>query len=260
MASKSSSQIPKVTNELENPNRFPDCVFVKLHKPSFDPDKKISSVILLPHSTESHAPGTAEADLKLTIRFGQQEVEVPGGKVWFGLKRGELKLRLENGQIPIEKQELTAKLENEIEFEIHQEKGRELEGSTSLDIKTGLIAKTKGINKTSTKANFKTYSIFTRGTEEQPIWVFEVNKYQPVLQGQLNEVTLGLVNMFAKPCCIEAVFEIRGQQDISLTEADGLWSKDIGRNKLAILERELFLRFIAPKLKPYLSRVEVQYE
>jgi hypothetical protein len=65
--------------------------------------------------------------------------------------------------------------------------------------------------------------------------------------------------LFSQAYAIEATFEVRGQQDIFLAEAEGLWDKNLGRNKLAVLERELFLRFIAPKLKPYLSFTEVSH-
>ena len=67
-----------------------------------------------------------------------------------------------------------------------------------------------------------------------------------------------MVEIDARPCDVEASFTARGQRDIALTEGWVLWAKDIVRNKTALLEREFYLRYIAPKLQPCLSRVEGQ--
>ncbi len=240
--------------QLSASNLFPNCVFIKLHSEPIQPESAISLIV-------STAPlqqvSVKEFELKLTIRFGEQEIQVPGGRVCFGLKRGELKLKLENGLIPLEKTKLIARLETEIEFEEQQEKGKESEASIA--IAAGI--KTKDSDKTIVKGKYKAYPISTKGTEEEPVWVFETKTKEPILRGQLTQESLGVVQVNSSPCLIRAIFKIRGQCDLYLIESEGLLkAKSLSRNKTALLTREYFLRFIAPKLQPYISQVEVQYE
>jgi len=158
--------------------------------------------------------------------------------------------------MPIEKHGLTAPLENEISLEIQNEHGNESE----LSILSSPTAKTKGTRKYTTKTITKAYSVSTRGTEEEPVWIFEAKTHEGILKGQINKELLGLVSILARTCNIKASFEIHGQRDILLTDGNGLWPKSIGRNKRAIVEREIFLRYISPKLQPYLSFTEIECE
>jgi hypothetical protein len=244
------------TGKIIHLNKFPNCVYIKIH--TLQSIKAVAD----PMSDLSDDSGISELnkcfDLLLTIRFGEEEIKVAGGVISFGLKRGELRFNLENGMMPIESQELTGVLQNQIELQMQEEKTREFEGSTSISAAGGVMTRKKAANKTSTIGDVKIYSIYTKGTEERPIWVFEAKSHEPILKGQMTKVLIGRVSILENECSIDAVFEIRGQRDIFLTDAGGLWSPDIGRNKLAVLEREIFLRFIAPKLRPYLSRVEVK--
>ncbi|WP_190340686.1 hypothetical protein [Leptolyngbya sp. FACHB-36] len=225
-------------------------MFVKLHS---QPVLEEETSIVLPVSAQRPL-ATSSTNLSLTIRFGRQEIKVPGGRVWFGLKRGELRLKLEDGKIPIEKMGLTAALELELEREDQQEQSRE--GEANIAIAGGV--KTKDAAKRASKVKSKIHQVVTGGTEEAPVWRFEVKTSEPVLEGQLTEERLGTIEAATGPCGVAATFGVRGQRDICLIEAGGLWATDIGRNKKALLEREFFLRFIAPKLQPHLSRVEGQ--
>ena len=232
----------KAQNELRLTNNFPDCVFIKLHTPYCERDE--------------NRPDLADFDLGLTIRFGEEQIGVLGGSISFGLKRGELKLKLVNAKMPIEKHGLTAPLEIEVSSEIQNENGNESE----LSILSSPTAKIKGTGKRTTKTITKAYSVSTRGTEEEPVWIFEAITHEGILKGQANKELLGLVCILARTCSIKASFEIHGQRDIHLTGARGLWPENIGRNKLAIIEREIFLRYISPKLEPCLSFTEIEYE
>jgi hypothetical protein len=96
-------------------------------------------------------------------------------------------------------------------------------------------------------------------TEENPVWIFEEEMGEPVLKGGLNQVKLGTLNILTLPCRVEATFEV-SKRDVCLTDAEGLWSPDISRNKRAVLDRLIIQRLLEPKLKPYLSRAELHYD
>lgn len=248
----------KSINSDKYVNRFPSCVFVKLTGSLFKTSKNLFSSLGI--FTKDKLVNSEIFELKLTIRFGKEKIDVPGGSVWFGVKRGELRLKMTNAKIPIEKQGLVPVLENGLNVEIQQEEGLEIEGGASFGAASSINARRKGVTKTSSKAIVKSYSISTSGAEHEPVWIFEAKSHASILIGQVNEVPLGPVCMCnPKQCSIRATFSLRGQQDISLIEAEGLWSKNIGRNKLAILERELFLRYISARLNPWLSSAEVTY-
>jgi hypothetical protein len=251
--------IPRFTEPI---NRFPSCVYLKLGFGLLNSSlsQHINNLFSppVPHSRDSNNY-RASICLRITVRFGKEPIKVAGGTIWFGLKRGELKLRIVNGVIPIEKQGLIAHLENELTLEVQQENANEIEGSASISSITSLTAKAKGLSKTSSKTSYKTYKVSTAGTECDPVWIFEAQAHELILIGQISDSFLGDVMLFSQAYAIEATFEVRGQQDIFLAEAEGLWDKNLGRNKLAVLERELFLRFIAPKLKPYLCFTEVSH-
>lgn len=245
-------------------DRFPSCVSIRLHSTPVPQDESSKSILI---STPSQQAVVSEADLSLTIRFGEQEIKVPGGQVWFGLKRGQLRLKLENGRIPLEKVDLIAPLELAVEVEDQQESGTSGELNLSL---TGAVqpdpsvtvggAGVKGgfTNKKSTKLKHKVHQCISGGTEVEPNWIFESKVEEQILVGQRTQEKLGTVEITINPCQVKATFEVSGQVDIRLTRSSSLWVSDIGRNKAALIERVFFLRFIAPKLQPYLSQVEVQ--
>ena len=236
------------TNPLKIENRLSDCVYMKLHSA---PVQSVPAVF--PFFTEPTTVEVAQRpdiDLKLTIRFYKQCLQAPGGQIEFGLRRGVLNVMLTNGKIPLEKMALTVPFEFEVEVEEQRERGRQLEGNVAL---AGGV-KVTDADKTATKVKVKRYNVANRGTEECPIWEFSM---EPHLSGQLTETLLGIVAVTGEPCQVEATFEVRSQSDIELFDASGLLrAKNLSRNKTAWATREFFLRFIAPKLQPYLSRVE----
>lgn len=215
-------------------NRNPDLVWIKLHMLSMSGNM---------------------IELKATIRFSEQELEVLGGKVWFGLKRGTLRLAIENGRMPLETMGLVVPFENEIEVDSIQESTQE----TELKITVPSGFRDRRSLRESNSRQRKIYQCYTKGTETEPIWGFEV-KRDLVLTGQLTEVTLGRIEVSEKPCTIKAKFEVDSPKDLHLTRASGIFPENIGTNKLAILERELFFRFVASRLQPILSEVEERYD
>jgi hypothetical protein len=245
--------IPQFTEPI---NRYPDCVFLKLNG-SYQWHSLCEDSRHLKSSSLEKEEVRSDYDdiihLKLSIRFGGQQIKVRRGHICFGLRRGELKLRIVNGTIPIENQCLTAPFENEIALEIQDDKGIETEGGLSV----GITAKAKDTRKISLKKSLKTYMISTRGSESEPIWIFEAITQQHTLKGQLSKIALGSATILSNSYSIMATFEVRNQNDIQIIEVDGLWPGNIGRNKLLVIFRKFFLNHI--KFKPYLSYTEVSH-
>jgi hypothetical protein len=247
-------------NQTELENRFHDCIFLKLHSVTVQLEESPSTERLL-YSHRDSSNVNESVGIELTIRFGEHQISVPRGQVRFGLKRGELKLKIENGRMPLEMMEMTGEFKPDIEFEEQQEGGRETESSTTIGGPTlgSFIGRIKGTSKKSTKQKYIVNQVYTRGTEEKPIWVFEAKTNEPILKGQITRKRLGVVQILDRPCRITATFEIRGQRDLYLVEAEGfLKAKNLSRNKTALLMREWFLRFITPQLQPCLSHTEVE--
>jgi len=192
--------------------------------------------------------------MTMTLRFVEQCLVTPIGKVRFGLKRGELKLKLIDGTMALEEMGLTTPFTIEIGVEEQKEQG----GETEINIATSGGIKARSINKAGTKTTHKTYQCHTGGTEEDPVWVFHAEtENPPILLGQLTEESLGTVKPTKIPCQMKATFEVPRQSALYLIGSDGiLWAKDLERNKTAPLAIFFFKKFIQPKLKPYLSQIE----
>jgi hypothetical protein len=97
------------------------------------------------------------------------------------------------------------------------------------------------------------------GSKENPVWVFGVDKDELVLRGLLKNALLTNLNVTAKPCAVEATFQVL-PRDVYLTEAEGLWPKNISKKKIVVIERAIARRFLERKLKPYLSRQILRYD
>lgn len=239
-------------NTLEPTNRFPDCLFMKLH---ILPIQHTEPSSIIQPSTNLQGARVDAVDLKLTVRFGEYEIKVLGGTVRFGLKRGNLKLKLENCKMPIEDMKLIAEFEDKIDMEIQQEEGKEAE----VNVARASSFKVKKINKTGSRTKYTTYQFHTKGTETEPIWVFEAKTAEQILKGQITKALLGSVEIISKPYSIKGNFEIKNQCDLHLFESMGWFkAKNLSRNATAILAREMYLRIIEPELQPFLSAFEFQ--
>lgn len=126
---------------------------------------------------------------------------------------------------------------------------------TGLQINVGA----EQIQASTDEFQFLACQVTTKGSEENPAWVFAVETGQLVLKGLLKQKLLGTLNVKARPCYVEATFEV-SKRDIYITDAEGLWPPNISRNKLAVLERIIVLRLLESKFQPYVSRVELRYE
>jgi hypothetical protein len=238
----------------EGENKFPDCLSIKLHgKPL------VASWLKRFFISKSQENLTDQINLQLTIRFGEQQIPVLGGTVKFGLRGGELKLNLINCTIPLENQGLTPPLLAKIEMEKQIENTEGIEDSLALTLRGGITIKGNQTTKEGVKFKDDIYQVYTQGTDEKPVWVFQLQTDKKIFIGGWQKEKIGILQINAKPYSVEGLFEVK-KEDIRLTSATGIWSKDIGRNKTAWLQRELLLSWLKPKLQPYISRAELFYE
>ncbi len=99
-------------------NKFPDCLFMKLHGQLADTSDRIQNLTSLILSQDDIKQ---DLILLLTIRFGEHQLEVKGGTITFGLKGGALKLNIINGKIPLESLGLNPVLKTMIQTEVQEE-------------------------------------------------------------------------------------------------------------------------------------------
>ena len=79
-----------------------------------------------------------------------------------------------------------------------------------------------------------------------------------ILRGLLKQQPLGIIEGDATPYDCEATFEAN-PDDVKLTWGEVMWTKDITRTKLALIERAIALRCVAPQLEQPMSEVRWQH-
>jgi hypothetical protein len=211
-----------------------------------------------------------QIDLYLTIQFNEQtKVPIPGGEIAFGLKGGELRLKLENGKIPLEFRELAGSLEHSVQIERQKQEGTEAQSATKatiVDMKPGFEFSLgeKKREETADKFQLTVYQVTVKGSETYPAWVFKVKTGEPILRESLNKATLGRIEVQRNPCGIEATFEV-SKRDVQITDASGIWLKNFSFKQLdvekqRVLDIWILKKILMPKLQPHLSKVVLQYE
>jgi len=207
---------------------------------------------------------TPQIDLYLTLKFSQQWESLPQGRIQFGLKGGALRLRIEGGEIPYESRIMGSMELGVPTVETDSPANRPIRDRTSpefdlptLDLQGNGVTGQPSLN--GEPNHYSICHITTKVTEENPAWIFEEERGQPVLNGWLNQVKLGTLSVSALPCRVDATFEV-SRRDICLTHVDRLWSPEISRNKRAVLDRLIIQQLLERKFKPYLSRVELHYD
>lgn len=210
-----------------------------------------------------------QIDLYLTIQFNEQtKVPIPGGEIAFGIKGGELRLKLENGKIPLESRELAGSLEFPVKKDRELKQGAEAQSGINasfVDMKPGLkfnLGKKKTEEKTD-KFQLTVYQVTAKGSETYPAWVFKVKTGEPILIGLLKEAKLGRIEVQRNPCGIEATFEV-SKRDVQITDASGVWLKNFSFKQLdvekqRVLDIWILKKILMPKLHPHLSKVVLQY-
>jgi len=202
--------------------------------------------------------------LNLIINFNEQWENLIVGRVKFGLKGGELRIKLNNGIMPYDERELYRPLE------VYVDKIREVSRGDSkrktIRLKLSKINPAEaeiGGSETSTvsdKFKFTSCQVSTKGPIEYPVWEFEVATGEPVLKGKLDR-TLGTISRkdTNKPCELEATFEA-SLKNVYLTETEGPWCINIIPEKRVVLDRVIAKYLLKNKFKPYISRETLWYD
>ncbi|NET61215.1 MAG: hypothetical protein F6K47_35335 [Symploca sp. SIO2E6] len=260
------AMLPSLPQALqpESENNLPNCLHMKLEGIPIQSASQDLEFWQTPTQMQ-------QINLQLTIQFSEQWECLGEGRIKFGLKGGELRLKLENSEIPYESRTLAgytglSLLQNQqLSPSSKQSKGigiRERAKNiffkrVKLDEESSVVAES-----TSSSTNHCPISlchITSKISEDHPVWVFEEERDELVLTGSLTKVNLATLNILALPCRVEATFEV-SHRNVCLTDAEGLWSPDISRNKKAVLDKLIVQRLLEPKIKSYLSRTELRYE
>lgn len=190
-------QLSTTPPQPEPENRCPDCLWMELEE--------------VPVASGQH-------DLYLTIHFNEQWEPLLNGRVKFGLKGGELKLKLENGEILYTTRNLTGRIQ---------------------------------------LSDYCLCQVSTNNSKMRPSWKIEKEKISGfILKGLLEKEKLGTWKITDPPSRLEAIFEV-SQQFVHLVEVEGLWPPNLSNNKISILKIQLIQYLLQSKLQPYLSRVEL---
>ncbi|MDB9429981.1 hypothetical protein PN482_14020 [Microcystis aeruginosa CS-555/01A07] len=117
----------------EHDNKCPECLHLEILGEPLAPESKGLFSLLKKSDPEAFA-------LSVRIIFNQQWLDFSFGRVKFGLRGGELRLKLENGQMPSElrnealKKILARELEIERQLGGEQESKFQLEGTVTPDL------------------------------------------------------------------------------------------------------------------------------
>ncbi len=233
--------------QFQTENRCPDCLSLQLKATDLKSKWGLG-----------RSPDTCE--LFLDILLNEQTVDLPIGKVQFGIQRGELRLELTHCTMPLDARALGTPLDLSIAIKRQQKKGSEQNSglkASNNDQKLGIeaTAAQKNTQENHDEFQWTAAQVTQKGAPETPAWVFEVKTGEPVLKGQLTNVKLGELQVAAPQWTLVAKFSVE-LRDVYLSQLSGIWLVDLLPAKRAVLDRALALLILRNKLRPYLSKVE----
>jgi len=240
----------KVIVATEHENKYPEC-------PHLEISGEVVAAKGLLSSFKKSEPDAI--NLFVTINFHEQWVNFSFGRVKFGLRGGELRLKLENGKMPskLRNQDLKKSLERELSVERQaggeQERKSQVKGSLAPDLsKAGLEAVREDRQKDSRSDKFqlKIAQISNKGADDQPVWVFDNKSGEPVLIGELAD-SLGKMLIEGIPLHVEATFTTEMRQVVH-TVLENSFKDDISGSKLKAFELGFAKLFLKHKIQPYL--------
>ena len=241
-------------------NKCPECLHLEISTEVVAPESKG----IFPSRKKSEPEAI---NLVVRINFNEQWVDFSFGRVKFGLRGGELRLKLENGKMPSELRNEALKkiLERELSVERQsggeQESKSQVEGSLAPDLSKASL---KGVGENrqkdsrSDKFQLKIAQISHKGADDQPVWVFENKSGEPILIGELAD-RLGKMLIEGIPWGVEATFTPEMRQ-VVITGLENLFRDDISGSKLKAFELGIAKLFLKHKTQPYLSRQVLDYE
>ncbi|MFB8788014.1 MAG: hypothetical protein U7123_04030 [Potamolinea sp.] len=244
-------------------NKCSDCLLMKLEGIVIEPEKP-GIFNLKPKSA-----ATEQIKLLLSLRFSEHLEPLLGGRIKFGLKGGELSLKLKNCTISLPSGALGKSFKLSVKA-LPKDKKRQQSDTNQGGVEDSLIEMKLGNqaniaqNETAkiTDSRLISCQITTKGSEESLAWVFAlktVKTDEPILQGMIRNAILATINVTAKPCRIEAIFSVSAE-DVYITEAEGLWPENISKKRKIVIQRAIVHRLLKRKLKPYLSRQELRFD
>lgn len=247
-------------------NRLPGCLSVELRGTSLGSKRESSQSII----TRLLSSKPKQVDLYLTIHFGEQWEDLGMGRFKFGLRGGELRLKLENCKI-LERSRGLSGLYNlshqRGQRDQDSEAAQERSESPLVSPESPLDFHALGVESTLApelrgepfdEPQTTTCQITPRGSGEDLTWIFAVRNGEPTMKGGLVNEKLGTVSIESQPCRIEATFTV-SKGDVSMTAVDGLWPADISSNKRAWIELEIALWLFETRFRPYLSWQELRF-
>jgi hypothetical protein len=244
----------------EHDNKCPECLHLEISGEPVASESKGPFSLFKKSEPEAFS-------LSVRINFNQQWLVFSFGRVKFGLRGGELRLKLENGQMPSElrnealKKILARELEIERQSGGEQESKSQVEASVTPDLSKASL---KGVGEQRQKKSqvdkfqLKIAQISHKGANNQPVWVFENRTGEPVLIGELAD-SLGKMLIAGVPWSVEATFTPEMRQ-VVITGLENLFKDDISGHKLNVFELALAKLFLKHKTQPYLSRQVLRYE
>lgn len=203
-------------------------------------------------------------DLLADIRFREYKIPLAiYGDAIIGLKKGKLKVKLNNGAVPLANIKLDTIFQTEVEIDCERGNVTEKKGEVHAEpISIALVVNKTNIRTNRQRFTTKEYKVSSGGGSRDPYWDFEA-KFEDFLAGLSQNTELATVNVEEKPCSLTATFEVENIEDICLTKGSFLWGKNINMTKIrrAAIERGITKSFIKELLqeKTYLSRVELAY-
>lgn len=206
---------------------------------------------------------TDQIQLYLTLQFNDYRELLPRGQIRLGLKGGELKLRLENGKIPLPSRKLNGLVKLLRQPRKQYPNGMAFQPDVTISLRENPVEELTNLlpkppEKNTQQSQFSICQVTAQGSQENPSWVFAAHKDQPVLKGFFTQAFLGTLQVTARPCRVEVTFCI-SPQDIYI-DTEMLLPNTISKKKKTVIERALVRRLLKRKLTPYLSRQELRYE
>jgi hypothetical protein len=242
-------------------NKFSNCLLMKLQGIVIEPEKQgIFNLKLKSGATD-------QIKLLLNLRFNEHIEPLLNGSIKFGIKGGELSLKLQNCSISLPSVPVGKPFKLAVQAlpnEKNQQQAKANKGALEDTLFESKSADKTKIPQTETaKKNDNSpvisCQISTKGSEENLAWVFALKSDEQVLQGIIKNVVIATIDVTGKPCRLEAVFSVSAQ-DVYITESEGLWSENISKKRRSIIQRAIVHRLLKRKLKPYLSRQEMRYD
>lgn len=242
---------------LQPENKSPNWIYMKLEGIAVQAEQP--SIFKL----KSKSLATDQIQLYLTLQFNEYRELLPRGQIRLGLKGGELKLRLENGKIPLPSRKLNGSVKLLRQAGKPNQSSMAYQKDVTVSLRESQVEEPanflpKAIQKNTQQYLFSMCQVTAQGSEENPSWVFAAHKDQPVLKGFFKQALLGTLEVTAKPCRVEVTFCV-SPQDIYIDTAM-LLPKTISKKKKTVIERALVRHLLKRKLTPYLSRQEWRYE